>query len=277
MMVMPLTKTRINTFHEMIFVWWKDHRRSLPWRETNDPYRILVSEVMLQQTQVSRALPKYEEFLYFFPDVYALASAKTSQVLKVWQGMGYNRRALYLKKTAEAVVSAHHGYFPEAEMDLLKLPGVGKYTARAIMVFAFRQDVAMIDTNIRQILVHFFFDGKAVSEKEVENVADALVPKGKSWEWHQALMDYGALALKAVRGKTKAVMKAKAVPFKESDRYFRGRIVDALRQKDWKEKELVSYMSAFYKKPSMFITRIVDGLVKDSLVTRKKNVVQLPD
>lgn len=273
---MKLTTLQINTFQKMIFGWWKHNRRDLPWRKTNDPYRILVSEVMLQQTQVSRVLPKYEEFLYFFPDVYALAKATPAAVLKHWQGMGYNRRALYLKKTAEQVVSKYHGYFPDSEMALVDLPGVGKYTARAIMVFAYRMDISMIDTNIRQIIVHYFFNGLAQKEKDIEEIADALVPPKKSWEWHQALMDYGALELKNVEDKTKNIVKKKSIAFRDSDRYYRGRIVDALREKSWNGKKLISYMSDYYKKPKSFIEKIVTGLLRDELVERSKKIIRLP-
>lgn len=260
----------------MIFSWWKQNRRNLPWRKTNDPYRILISEVMLQQTQVSRVLLKYEEFLYFFPDVYALATATPAKVLQVWRGMGYNRRALYLKKTAEEVVHTYHGYFPESEPELLKLSGVGKYTARAIMVFANHAHVAMIDTNIRQIIVHFFFGGSPQKEKDVQDVADQLVPIGKSWEWHQALMDYGALELKNIVDKKKRVKTRALIPFKESNRYFRGRIIDALREKSWDETALVAYMSDFYNKPPTYIKKIIEGLIKDMLLERSKKFLRLP-
>lgn len=273
---MKISDVKSKKFQRMIFSWWKNNRRNLPWRKTHDPYRILVSEVMLQQTQVSRVLPKYEEFLYFFPDVYALAAATPAKVLQVWRGMGYNRRALYLKKTAEEVVHTYHGYFPESELELLRLSGVGKYTARAIMVFANHAHVAMVDTNIRQIIVHFFFDGLPQKEKDIQEIADQLVPRGKSWEWHQALMDYGALELKNVIDKTKKIKKEASIPFKESNRYFRGRIIDALREKSWDEKALVAYMSDFYSKPQTFVKKIIEGLIKDTLLERSKEKLQLP-
>ena len=185
----PLPLQRRKKFQAYIFAWWKTHRRDLPWRHTHDPYKILVSEVMLQQTQVSRVLPKYREFIQAYPTVKDLARASNSDVLKIWKGMGYNRRALYLKKAAEI------GEFPKSEGELVKLPGLGTYTARAILVFAYRKNVAMVDTNIRQIITHFFFHDAPQKDKIIQNIADQLVPKGKSWEWHQALMDYGALAL----------------------------------------------------------------------------------
>ena len=214
--------------------------------------------------------------MYFFPDVYALATATPAKVLQVWRGMGYNRRALYLKKTAEEVVRTYHGYFPESESDLLKLSGVGKYTARAIMVFANRAQVSMIDTNIRQIIVHYFFNGSSQKEKFVEAVADQLVPRGKSWEWHQALMDYGALELKNIIDTSKRVKKRASIPFKETSRYFRGRIIDALREKSWEEKKLIDYTGDFYNKPPPFMKKIIDGLLKDGLLERSKKHLRLP-
>ena len=210
---MNLTPVK-HAFHKMIFSWWKDNRRDLPWRRTRDPYRILVSEVMLQQTQVSRVLPKYNEFLAAFPDVFALANASTGDVLRIWKGMGYNRRALYLKRAAEAVVAAYHGKFPNSELLLTKLPGVGTYTARAIMVFAYEQNVSMVDTNIRQIIIHFLFNG-LLQRKSYPGTADRLVRR-RAWEWHQALMDSGFGITERCHKTDRN--KGKAVPFKDSDR-----------------------------------------------------------
>lgn len=272
--LMNITKVKINSFRRMIFRWWATHRRDLPWRDTDDPYNILISEVMLQQTQVRRVIPKYDEFLYFFPDVYALAHASPARILKAWKGMGYNRRALYLKKTAEVIIGKYHGEFPKSESDLVKLPGLGKYTARAIMVFAFRKNIAMVDTNIRKIITHFFFKDLPQKEKDVQSVADALMPKGKSWEWHQALMDYGA-QMRQPRAKSRGGRK-KAVPFKDSNRFYRGKIIDLLRIQSWQEKRLVDHVMGTYYKPRLDVAEIISGLVKDGLIERKKGTVLLP-
>lgn len=249
----------------MIFSWWEDHRRILPWRKTRDPYQILVSEVMLQQTQVSRVLPKYSEFLNVFPTIQTLATASPARVLRAWKGMGYNRRALYLKQAAKIIVSEYGCIFPNDEKLLSKLPGVGTYTARAILVFAFEKDVAMVDTNIRQIIIHFFFNDKPQKEKQIQEIANLLVPKGKSWAWHQALMDYGALRL--ARQRFRRTLKSKRIPFRESNRFFRGRLVDALREGPKSEKKL----SAIAK------LSIIDSLIKDGLVVRKGKQFKLPD
>jgi A/G-specific adenine glycosylase len=210
---------------------------------------------MLQQTTVSRVLQKYKEFLIKFPDIGALQKATVADVLRAWSGMGYNRRALYLKKAAS------FGKIPKTEKELLKLPGVGKYTARAILVFAFKKDIAAVDTNIRQIITHFFFDDKEQKEKIIQEAADQLVPVGKSWEWHQALMDYGAIELPKLN--IKKIMKKPGIPFKQSNRYVRGKIMNMLREGPIPEPQE--------------LTRVIDGLVKDGLVERKNGKIQLPD
>lgn len=268
---MKLKKDRIAKFRKIIFDWWQTHRRDLPWRRTHDPYKIFVSEVMLQQTQVLRVIPKYVEFTETYPTASSLAKAPVADVLRIWKGMGYNRRALYLKRAAEAVVNDYGGRFPKSEKELRKLPGLGTYTAAAILVFAYGENVALVDTNIRQIITHFFFHDKKQKEKIIQEVADALVPAGKSWEWHQALMDYGALELKKVPG---AVKKQK--PFKDSDRFYRGRIIDRLREGNVRDFILLKELQHAYDKPEDDLLRIVESLIKDGLVEREKGTLQLP-
>lgn len=259
---------RIKKFHNLIFDWWRTYRRDLPWRHTHDPYKILVSEVMLQQTQVSRVLPKYKEFIKKFPTAEVLSKAPISDVLRMWKGMGYNRRALYLRKAAELVVNNYYGNFPKSEKELVKLPGLGMYTARAILVFAYKQNIAMVDTNIRQIITHFFFNGKPQKEAAIQEVADSLVPKGKSWEWHQALMDYGALALPKLRTKNSELngQQKKKIPFRQSNRFYRGRIIDILREKPVKERVLLK----------SFSPTTIDDLLKDGLIERRDGTLSLP-
>lgn len=276
MTTMKLTRAQIRKFQRHIFSWWEKYRRDLPWRRTRDPYHILVSEVMLQQTQVSRVLPKFEEFLYFFPDVYALAAASPAQILRAWKGMGYNRRALYLKKTAQVIVSKHFGDFPDSEAELIKLPGLGTYTARALLVFAFAKDVAMVDTNIRQIITHFFFKGLPQREKTIQEVADALLPKGQSWEWHQALMDYGALAMAKEKRAMQIVKKQK--PFKDSVRFYRGKIIDTLREGSKPRGALIKEFARKYGKSAVFIDTLIDKLHDEGMLIRTRSgILQLPD
>ena len=278
---MKLSKRAIRVFQNRIFSWWARNKRDLPWRHTHDPYTILVSEVMLQQTQVSRVIAKYEEFLYFFPDVYTLSHATAAKVLRVWRGMGYNRRALYLRKAAKMVVEKWKGEFSESERQLSTLPGVGTYTARALLVFAFKKQIWAVDTNIRKIITHFFFKGKPQKESVIDDVAQQLVPENKSWEWHQALMDYAALRLRDVKrpfaqGKFSKKLR-RSIPFRETNRFYRGRIVDRLRGGQVGEKKLLKELVGTYHKSEDLFQTILVGLERDGLIARtKNNMVSLP-
>ncbi len=268
---MKIPNKQIREFHQKIFSWWEKNRRDLPWRHTHDPYNILVSEVMLQQTQVSRALPKYREFILEFPTVQTVAQSPLSGVLQVWKGMGYNRRAQYLQKTAKVLVAEYGGQFPQDEKELLALPGIGLYTARAIQAFAWKRDVAMVDTNIRQIIVHYFFDGHPQADRVIQETADRLLPIGKSWEWHQALMDFGAIAMPRIKKQSpisKKVSKKKSVAFKDSPRFIRGRIIDMLRTASQKESTLIAQLARMYGKPEQFVSAQLDNLIKEEMVER---------
>ncbi|HEU5432119.1 MAG TPA: A/G-specific adenine glycosylase [Thermomicrobiales bacterium] len=239
--------------------WFAANARDLPWRRTRDPYRVLVSEVMLQQTQVERVIPYYETFLERFPTVQALASAPTSAVIQSWAGLGYNRRAVNLQRTARAVVKEHEGAFPRSVKELQKLPGIGPYTAGAIACFAFEQDTPFIDTNMRRVLHRWFFGVDVpqpfASDRQLLAVAAATLPPGDGWRWNQALIEFGALqctarkpacvvcplqaecaAFPAIQGVIQTlppgVRRKQEAPFAGSQRYFRGRVVAALRELD---------------------------------------------
>lgn len=168
-------------FGNSILEWYARNKRDLPWRKTTDPYKILVSELMLQQTQVERVIPKYVAFLKQFPDAKTLSKAPTSEVLKLWSGLGYNRRAINLQKAAQVIASK--GW----PADLDDLPGVGPYTAAAVTAFAFNKEAPVIDINIRRIYARYLHAGKNV---EVDVVKQT--PKGKACDWNNALMDFGS-------------------------------------------------------------------------------------
>lgn len=273
---MKVSRKKIHDFQEMIFEWWRINRRDLPWRRTRDPYKILVSEIMLQQTQVSRVLSKYEEFLSAFPDVSELSRASTADIIRLWKGLGYNRRALYLKKAAEAVVFQYKGVFPDDEVRLTKLPGLGIYTARALMVFAFEKNVAMVDTNIRQIITHFFLNGLPGKEKMIQEIADALVPTGRSWEWHQALMDYGSLELHKVALRMK-LQRKKTQPFTSTNRFFRGKMMDMLREREVPETVFISNLIKTYGKSKDFFHALIQTLISEGLMVRDEDTtIHLP-
>ena len=165
--------------------------RSLPWRSTRDPWAVLVSELMLQQTQAARVVPAWERFLGRFPTVRACAAAGPGEVVAAWSGLGYNRRAIFLHRAAVMVVERHGGELPDRLSDLLALPGLGPYTARAVLAFAFEQDVGVLDVNTARVLARGIA-GHSLSPTEAQDVADALVPRGRGWTWNQALLDLGA-------------------------------------------------------------------------------------
>lgn len=232
---MQLTPKDIILFQQKILLWYAEHKRKLPWREipfakvlqVRDPYKILISEIMSQQTQIDRVIPKYEAWLKRFPTTETLAKAPLTDVLAYWSGLGYNRRALNLKKTAEIIVANYTGKFPRDEKLLLALPGIGPYTARAILCFAFNQQIAVIDTNVRKvILTQFSFKQAEVTEKEIEQIAVQLLPKDKAYEWNQALMDYASAVLK--KEKIKIPKQSK---FMGSHRYYRGQVLKVLLAK----------------------------------------------
>jgi A/G-specific adenine glycosylase len=195
--------------------WFLCEGRSFPWRSVeramrrapgepiHDPYMILVSEVMLQQTQTSRVAEKLPEFLERFPTVEALASASRGDLIRAWQGMGYNRRALRLQEAAAEVVRLHGGVFPASFEELAKLPGVGRYTASAVACFAFGIDIPVVDVNVIRVFSRIFHRMHSADlvmpERSVGRIAEAMVPAGDSYRWHQALMDFGATVCTARR------------------------------------------------------------------------------
>lgn len=229
--------------------WGERTRRDLPWRSTRDPWAILVSELMLQQTQVARVVPKYLAFLQRFPDAPTCAAGGVGAVIELWAGLGYNRRAVNLHRTAVQVTEEHSGVLPATLPELLDLPGIGPYTARAVLVFAHEADVGVVDTNVGRLLARW--QGSGLKPKEAQALADRLVPAGRAWEWNQALFDLGAGVCSArtpqcddcpvhkwcawqgsgpdPAAKTFAT-GSKQSKFAGSDRQGRGRLVDALRR-----------------------------------------------
>ncbi len=213
-------------FQKEIYSYYKVNKRDqLPWRQTKDPYRILVSEVMLQQTQVSRVLVKYPEFLKLFPTLKKLASAPLAQVLRAWQGLGYNRRALMLYKAAQATMSTHSTGLPRTYDELLELPGVGPSTAAGVMNFTHAKATPYLETNVRSVYLHFFFNDascKSVSDKEILPILERTMDTKHPREWFYALLDYGVM-LKKKHGNPniRSAHYAKQSPFEGSRRQAR--------------------------------------------------------
>ena len=267
--------------------WSERTRRDLPWRRTRDPWSILVSELMLQQTQVARVVPRYEAFLERFPTPTACARSTTADVVRLWAGLGYNRRATNLHLAAKACVERHDGGLPETLDGLLALPGIGPYTARAVLAFAANADVGVLDTNAAR--VHARLAGHRLGAREAQARADDAVPGGHGWAWNQAILDLGATVC------TKRVARCDACPvadgcawhlagrpppdpadgsagtsgrqstFAGSDRQGRGRLVDALRLGPVEPCDLAATMG-WPDDPGraerVAATLVVDGLAK---------------
>ena len=208
--------------------------RDMPWRDDTRPYYVLVSELMLQQTQVSRVIPKFDAFIARLPDEKSLADASLAEVLKLWQGLGYNRRAKYLHDSAKYIVHDFAGKFPEEAADILKLPGVGKNTAGAIMAYAFNRPVIFIETNIRTVYIHHFFaDNFAVDDKEIIETLASTLDREQPRQFYWALMDYGSwLKANGVRNVSHSKHYRKQPPLRGSVRETRGRIIAALADAD---------------------------------------------
>ncbi len=273
--------------------WWTAEARDLPWRASRDPWEILVSETMLQQTQVARVVPAWHRFLDRFPTVEAAAATSAGDLIDAWTGLGYNRRAVQLHECARAVVDRHDGRLPPDLDLLLELPGVGPYTARAILAFAFEHDVAVVDTNVGRVLARWF--GRVLGRREVQELADSLVGPGMGWEWNQAILDFGALHC------TKRTPDCQACPvvdgcawrgvgpdpaigsagvgrgqstFAGSDRQGRGAVVDALRAGPVGLGELGAITG--WIGDAARVERVVEGLVRDGLAVRDSDTIRLP-
>lgn len=263
------TVTLVGQFRDIIYSHYHQHRRDFPWRETTDPYHILVSEVMLQQTQTSRVTTKFREFVSVFPDLASLADAPLRKVLEVWQGMGYNRRAVSLKRTAETVVSEHGGVLPDTEQELLKLPGIGPYTASAVCAFAFNKPTVLIETNIRRVFIHFFFqDQEKVKDSNIVPLVKQTMDRESPREWYSALMDYGVMLAKQIENPNRRsahYIKQKA--FEGSGRQLRGMVLrDILKEGGLSEGELVARTGKETEK----VRAVLGELEKEGFIREKE-------
>jgi A/G-specific adenine glycosylase len=227
---MSLSPSYIRIFRKKVLDYYSHNGRNLPWRKKITPYRVLISEVMLQQTQVNRVIVKYREFLAAFPTFVSLAEAPTSKLLRIWSGMGYNRRALALRRLAQVVVAEQKGRLPSDPDKLVKLPGVGPYTAGAIAAFAFNKPVIFLDTNIRRVFIHEFFqDRQGVRDKELLPFLERTLPVKESRIWYNALMDYGSmLKREAGNANLRSAHYTRQSPFENSNRQVRGAILKLL-------------------------------------------------
>jgi A/G-specific adenine glycosylase len=281
-----------------VAAWSRRFRRDLPWRSTRDPWAVLVSEAMLQQTQVSRVIGSWRRFLTRFPDPAACAAAPPGEVIALWSGLGYNRRAVQLHAAATRIRDHHGGRVPDELAALLGLPGVGAYTARAVLAFAFEHDVGVVDTNAARVLARAAA-GRALAPAEAQALADAIVPPGGGWAHNQAMLDLGALYCSARRpacttcpvaascawaaaghpapdpAAGSAGTSRRQSAFAGSDRQGRGRLIAALRDGPVAPGDLAAVMG--WPGEGARAERVVLGLVADGLVDRRGDgLVVLP-
>ena len=263
-------------FIETVCAYYKEHgRHTLPWRKTRDPYRILVSEIMLQQTQVDRVVPKYEAFLNRFPTVNALASSSLGDVLRMWQGLGYNRRAKMLHACAQEVVEVYGGIFPKTHPELVSLPGIGPYTASAVMAFAFGTATPLIETNVRSVYLHHYHtDDYEVSDSELMQHIERTMPQEDIDQWYWALMDYGSYIKRTYRNpNTRSKHHTVQSTFKGSDRQIRGAIIRLLADKARTRAFLHTHL------PDFDILRVdaqIEHLIQEGMIQKEGRRYRLP-
>lgn len=337
-----------HNFQQLLFAWWRERGRILPWREKSgirdqpteisqdmsvrentfatyfagelqrDPYRVIVSEVMLQQTQVERVKQKYEAWMQKWPSINDLAKATLPEVLIEWQGLGYNRRARFLWLLAKEIVEERNVEWPKTEKELLQLPGIGKYTARAVMSFAFGKQVGVVDVNVKRVLRRWIKFDSELTEREWFQLADQALPVGQADPWNQALMDFGAMVCTAKNPKCEkcpmqeicaANVQARArgfgnyrdflltcrkepahtpqlakkgkdagLKFAETDRFFRGRIIDLLRIRNMNKQELFNELNTQFNFSDVarFETLLI-GLQKEQLIEQQNEIVRLAE
>lgn len=271
-----LTRAQIRAIQTEVLDWYAKHKRQLPWRDITDPYRILVSEIMLQQTQVSRVRPKYDAFLDEFPTLEALASASPAAVIRAWQGLGYNRRALNLQRTTRVVRDDHDGRFPSKAMALRTLPGIGRYTAGAVATFAFGAIEPAVDTNVKQFIDALAPSRSIRSEDEYYDLAARFIPADRPVDWLHAVMDFVALQPERFPKRRSNVKTAPGEQFLGSTRYLRGRIVDCLREAPSTGTRLYAQIAAPIDVPQDRFDTILAKLVIDGMVEQRGGGYRLP-
>lgn len=246
--------------------------RDMPWRRDTRPYYVLVSELMLQQTQVDRVVPKFNAFIDRFPDISSLANASLSDVITLWSGLGYNRRAKFLYESAKRVLLEYEGLIPDTKAELLTLPGVGEGTAGAILVYAFNNPTIFVETNVRSVyLHHFFLDGEKVSDAQITTYIEQTIDKEHPREFYWALMDYGSwLKKRGVGHITQSKQYIKQSQLKGSVREVRGIIVRLLVGVDMTVEEIMYALNNDTR-----VNPAINGLIQDGLIEQTGEILHL--
>ncbi len=270
-----LTSEIVQSFQKIIYSYYKNFKRDFPFREEITPYKVLISEIMLQQTQTKRVSEKFLEFIEKFPDFSTLSKAPLDKVLKVWKGLGYNRRAVALKKIADIIINDYDGEIPDSIEILKSFPQIGHNTASSIVTFAFNKPTIFIETNIRNVYLYFFFPNKThVKDKEILQIIEKTVDKKRPQDWYYALMDYGVMLKKThPELNKKSAHYRKQTPFKGSDRQLRGEVLKILI----KTKTL--YKLDFEKKFVNFdqkrVNKVLNQLEKEGFIKKEENKITL--
>ncbi|MFH1876371.1 MAG: A/G-specific adenine glycosylase [Candidatus Omnitrophota bacterium] len=261
-------------FRRIVYQHYAQNARSLPWRLTHDPYKILVSEIMLQQTQVPRVVEKYPLFIKRFPTIEILARAHLRSVIRAWQGLGYNRRALLLHRLAREVVRACAGRIPRNPEDLEKLPGIGEATAASICAFAFNSPVVFIETNIRSVFIHHFFkDRTNVNDQELLPYVEETLDRKNPWRWYSALMDYGVYLKSIVSNPSRRSRHyVKQSPFEGSRRQIRGMIMAMLAKRRYL---VVGALPALVRAPAPRAYSVMEALCREGLIKRSGQMLTI--
>lgn len=255
-------------FRELVLGYYREHGRALPWRYVADPYAVLVSEVMLQQTPVSRVLRSYEAFLERFPDMRSLAEAPLADVLAAWSGLGYNRRARSLKLCAETVLQAHGGSVPQTLEALMALPGIGYATAAQVLAFAYGVPVPFIETNIRAVYIHHFFaEAEAVPDSALLPLVAETLDREDPRTWYYALMDYGThLKAKGPNPGRRSATHKRQARFEGSMRQVRGAVLRKLVAGDAQTAEELARTTGFEK---VRIAAALEALAAEGLLVQQ--------
>lgn len=259
--------TTFSHFQDLIWSYYHHHRRPFAWRDEVSPYRVFISEVMLQQTQTDRVAPKFELFMATFPTIQDLAAASFEAVLTVWSGLGYNRRARFLWLAAQEIVNKHGGVVPQNSSQLQELPGIGPNTAGSIAAFAYDLPTTFLETNIKAVLIHYFFkDHELVSDKELLPLAAAVLATESPREWYYALMDHGVMLKKTVINPTrKSSSYTKQSKFEGSVRQVRGAVLRTLLASPGLTCE---QLQTEIKRDLAVVTKVLDQLVAEQLIIR---------
>ncbi len=262
-------------FQEIIYTFYEGHGRNFPFRKNISPYNVLVSEIMLQQTQTSRVSEKFLKFIKEFPDFKSLSKAPLEEILKEWQGLGYNRRAIALKRIAEIIINTYDGKLPESIEILKSFPQIGHNTASSIVTFAFNKPTIFIETNIRRVFIYFFFhDKNDVNDKDISPLVEKTIDKKNPREWYYALMDYGnMLKKKFPELNKKSIHYRKQSSFKGSNRQIRGEFLKILiKKKVLSESEIrKQFKNINYQK----MKQILNQLEKEGFIRKEENAFKI--